>query len=86
VNEFRWNDWNLEHATRHGVGRFEAERLIDGPPRGWPRQVGNGKLMVQGRGQGGRFIQVIYIIDDDGTIFIISAMPLTTRRRRSGRR
>jgi hypothetical protein len=42
--------------------------------------------MVQGRGQGGRMIQVINAIDDDGTIFIIHAMPLTTRRRRSGRR
>lgn len=84
--EFRWNEWNLEHATQHGIGRLEAEHLVDNPPRGWPRRIENEKMMVQGRGQGGRMIQVIYVIDDDGTIFIIHAMPLTTRRRRSRRR
>ena len=85
MKEFRWNEWNLEHATRHGVGCAEAERLVESPGRGWPRYVGNKKLMVQGRGQGGRMVQVIYVLDDDGTVYIIQAMPLTTRRRRGGR-
>ena len=44
------------------------------------------KIMVQGRGDGGRMIQVVYVIDDDGTVFIVHAMPLTTRRRRGRRR
>ena len=85
MKEFRWNEWNLEHATRHGVSRLEAERLVESPGRGWPRYIGDDKMMVQGRGQGGRMIQVIYILDEEGTVFIISAMPLTMRRRRGGR-
>jgi hypothetical protein len=36
----------------------------------------------QGRGKGNRMVQVAYILDPDGTIFVIHAMPLTTRRRR----
>jgi len=86
LHEFRWNDWNLEHATQHGVSPAEAERIVDKPGRGWPRRTGDQKLMVQGRGESGRVVQVVYLTDPDGTIFIIHAMPLTTRRRRGGRR
>ena len=42
--------------------------------------------MVRGRGEGGRMIQVIYVLDPEGTIYIIHAMPLTTRGRRGRRR
>jgi hypothetical protein len=43
------------------------------------------KWLVIGRGIGGRLIRVIYLLDDDQTVFVIHAMPLTTRRRRRGR-
>jgi hypothetical protein len=43
------------------------------------------KRLVIGRGQGGRFVKVIYVLDRDGTAYVIHAMPLTTRRRRGGR-
>jgi len=53
------------------------------------RNVGRGqtvregdKLIVQGRGQGARFMQVIYVLDPDGTTFVIHAMPMTARKRR----
>jgi hypothetical protein len=38
---------------------------------------------VVGRGVGDRFLQVVYVVDPDERLFIIHAMPLTTRRRRS---
>jgi hypothetical protein len=44
--------------------------------------MANGKWQVVGRGQGDRFVQVVYTVDPDDTLFIIHAMPLTTRRRR----
>ena len=84
--EFRWHAWNFEHATQHGVSAEEAERIVDNPGRGWPRRIGDEKMMVQGRGLGGRMVQVIYLVDAEGSIFIIHAMPVTTRRRRGGRR
>jgi hypothetical protein len=43
------------------------------PSRGFPRKIGDGKLLAVGRGQGGRFIRVIYSLDDDGTAFVIHA-------------
>lgn len=82
VNEYRRNDWNLDHVAKHGVTPAEAERVVDGAARGWPRTVGDNKLTVQGRGNGNRVVQVVYLIDTDGFLYVIHAMPMTTRRRR----
>jgi len=80
--DFRWNEWNEEHATKHGVSEAEAERVILGAVRPWPRYQGNGKWMVEGRGQGDRFVRVVYLVDPDDTLYVIHAMPLTGRRRK----
>jgi hypothetical protein len=80
--EFRWIQWNIDHVSNHGVTPAEAEQVVRRPLRGWPRKVGDKKRMVQGRGQGDRVVQVVYLIDPDKTIFVIHAMPLTLRRRR----
>lgn len=81
--EFRWNEWNLDHATRHGVAPSEAEALVR---RGPARHVGQNKYRVQGRGSGGRYIQVIYVIDPDRTIYVIHARPMAVREKRRWRR
>jgi len=82
--DFRWNHWNLEHATRHGCSVAEIEAVVRRAARPYPRRVENDKWQVIGRGQGDRFIQVIYVVDADGTFYPIHAMPLSTRRRRRG--
>ena len=64
--EFRWNRWNLDHATQHGVSVVEIELLIVSARRPYPQEIGDGKVIVVGRGSGGRFVQAIYIIDEDG--------------------
>lgn len=80
--EFRWNEWNLEHATTHGCTVEEIESVVRNAGHGWPRKEENGKYKIEGRGRGDRMIRVIYVIDPDGTLYVIHAMPLTTRRRR----
>ena len=80
---FRWNAWNLEHATKHGCTVSEIETVAGDPARGYPRRIGDGKYLVNGRGQGGRMVEVIYILDPDFAAFVIHAMPVTKRRRRS---
>jgi uncharacterized DUF497 family protein len=39
-----------------------------------------------GRGNGGRFLQVIYVLDADDTVFIIHARSLTDREKKRYRR
>jgi hypothetical protein len=79
---FRWNDWNREHATRHGCTIAEIESVVRNPGRGFPRKVGDEKWRVEGRGVGGRMIRVIYLLSPRPLAYVIQAMPLTTRRRR----
>jgi hypothetical protein len=52
--EFRWNDWNLDHATQHGVVVEEIESLINGAMPPFPEYRGDGRWLVQGRGSAGR--------------------------------
>ena len=85
--EFRWNEWNLDHAAKHGVGvPGEAETVVEGAAAPDPQDMGDGKWLVIGRGTGGRFVQVVYIIDDDGTLCVIHARPLSDREKRRHRR
>jgi hypothetical protein len=74
--DFRWNQWNLDHATKHGCTIGEIESVVRRAGRGFPRKIGDEKRLVIGRGTGGRFVQVIFLLDEDGTTYVIHAMPL----------
>lgn len=84
--EFRWIEWNLDHIAKHGVDSEEAEFVVRQAQPPFPQQIGEDKLLVQGPGRGGRFLQVIYVLDLDDTVFVIHARPLTDREKRRNRR
>jgi uncharacterized DUF497 family protein len=84
--DFRWNAWNVEHIARHGVVPVEAEMAVGSAGRGFPRKIEDDKWLVWGRGHGGRLLQVVFVLDDDGTLFVIHARPLTEREKRRYRR
>jgi hypothetical protein len=84
--EFRWNEWNLDHATSHGLSVDEIECLIDAARPPFPEYRGDGKWLVQGRGAGERLIQAIDLIDQDGSAYVIHARPLTDQEKRRFRR
>jgi uncharacterized DUF497 family protein len=80
---FRWVQWNLEHATRHGVAVAECERVVRA---GRYRQTRDGKYRAVGRGNGGRWLQVVFAITIDNEIFVIHARALTDSEKRQERR
>jgi uncharacterized DUF497 family protein len=84
--DFRWNDWNVEHIATHGVSPEEAERVIRGARNPFPRKINDDKWLVWGRGRGDRFLQVIFVLDPDATIYVIHARPLTHAEKRRFRR
>jgi uncharacterized DUF497 family protein len=84
--EFRWNDWNLDHIAEHGVDRDEAEMVVTGAKQPYPLRYPDDKYFVWGRGPGGRFLQVIYLLDEDETMYVIHARPLTETEIRRYRR
>jgi uncharacterized DUF497 family protein len=84
--DFRWNRWNLEHATRHGVDPGEAQRVVTQARSPFPLCRADDKWLVWGRGRGGRLLQVVFVLDDDETVYVIHARPLTDREKRHYRR
>ena len=83
--DFRWNAWNVEHATRHGCSIDEIETVVRNAGPAFPRRLEADKWFVEGRGTGDRLIRVIYLLSPNPTAYVIHAMPLTTRRGRKGR-
>ena len=87
--DFRWNQWNIEHLAKHGIDPEEAEEVVRETAGPYPRHIGEDKLLVWGPGRGGRLLQVIFVVDDDGTAFVIHGRELTNREkglhRRKGR-
>ena len=49
------------------------------PKRPYPRWIGEDKLLVWGPGRVGRLLQIIFVVDDDGTAFVIHARYLPGR-------
>jgi hypothetical protein len=47
--EFRWNTWNVEHIESHGVSRWDAEYVVSHPGRGFPRNIEDDKVLVEGQ-------------------------------------
>lgn len=84
--DFRWNVWNIEHIGGHGVSPEEAELVINTARSPYPRKIQEDKWIVWGRGSGGRFLQVVFVLDEDMTVFVIHARPLTEPEKRRYRR
>ena len=84
--EFRWNEWNLEHISVHGVDPDEAEAVVSEASSPYPRYRGDGKWLVWGRGRGSRLLQVVFVFDRAGAAYVIHARPLTENEKRSFRR
>ncbi len=83
---FRWNSWNVEHIERHGVEPQEAERVIAHSTSPYPLRHGQDKWLAIGRGKGGRWLQVVFVLDPDEVIFVIHARPLEPQEIRRYRR
>ena len=80
--DFRWNQWNEEHVAGHGVLPIEAEAVIEGARRPFPRKIEDDKWLVWGRGAGGRLLQVVFVLDEDESVYVIHARPLNDREKR----
>ena len=86
MNEvFRWNEWNEDHIGRHGVLPEEAEYLVNNAMPPYPENVGYGKWLVRGQAPDGRYIQVVFVIEDD-CYYVIHPRGLTDTEKRQLRR
>ena len=62
---FRWNESNERHIAKHGVEPEEAEEVVKSARPPFPEKRPDGKYRVWGQTQAGRYLQVIYVHDED---------------------
>jgi uncharacterized DUF497 family protein len=84
--EFRWTAWNLEKCEKHRVSPIDVEAVVRRAKPPYPEQIDDGKWLVWGATAFGMYLQVIYLLDPDRTIFVIHAMPLSEKQKRQYRR
>lgn len=84
--KFRWNQWNIEHISEHGVLPGEAEAIVVTASRPYPLWQAEDKWLVWGPGAGGRLLQVVYVLDEDDQVYVIHARPLTDKEKQRHRR
>jgi uncharacterized DUF497 family protein len=83
---FRWNDWNIDHIGRRGIAPEDAQYVIERCRPPYPESIGEGKRLVFGKTRDGLYVQVIYVLDEDDTAFVIHARPLNDVEKRRYRR
>jgi hypothetical protein len=76
----------MEHGAHRGVGPGEIEEALETARSPFPRRIEDDKWLVWGSTSGGRLLQVVFVLDDDGTVFVIHARDLTDREKRRLRR
>jgi hypothetical protein len=84
--DFRWNDWNAEHLARHGIEPEAAEHAVEEASSPYPRRVEGDKLLAWGPGPAGELLQVIFVLDEDGSAYILHARALTEKEKGRYRR
>jgi uncharacterized DUF497 family protein len=84
--DFRWNEWNADHVGHHGVEPEAAEDVVEEATAPYPRRIGEDRLLVWGPDSAGDLLQVVFVLDEDGSAYILHARPLTEREKRRYRR
>ncbi len=65
---------------------FAAEYIVNHARVPFPEHGGDGKWRVWGQDAGGKYLQVVYVLDNDGAVFVVHARPLEDIEKRRLRR
>lgn len=84
--QFRWNEWNENHVSEHGVAPEEAEDVVCRARPPYPLASADEKFLVWGRTAEGKFLQVVFVVDEEDSVFIIHARLLTDKEKKRYRR
>lgn len=85
VRFYRDADTDQPHIYGHGVSENEVEEVLHGPGEDLPG-AGNSRMKL-GQTAAGRYLQVIYVPDEDpDSVFVITAYELKGKARKAFRR
>lgn len=68
---------SLASALKHGVGESTIRHVVEAPIYTFELRQQPPKVALLGMGAGMQPLEVVYVINDDGTLVVIHAMPAT---------
>lgn len=81
INEFEWDDDNIEHVVRHHVSPDEVEDVaFDDEP--WIKKGRGETRYMLGYTVAGRYLFVVYVLKGKGMARVITAMDMDEKTRR----
>lgn len=82
IKSLRWDDWNLEHITKHGMEPDDAAEVVWGSPI--VDTTYKGRLRYTGLNAARRLLTVIVGADPDrpGVYYVFSVRPASRKERR----
>lgn len=86
MNEYRfwWDEQNIDHIADHGVEPYEAEYVIRYTKA--RRRGPDGKYVVLGQTDSGRYLLVVFAPKSDNRVCVITARDLTAKEKSSTRK
>ena len=79
IKRFDWNDANIEHIARHNVTTDEAEETF---LYALIRKGRDGRLLVYGVTDSGRYLLVVTVLKQDGVVRVITARDMSDSEKR----
>ncbi|MEO8657825.1 MAG: BrnT family toxin [Bryobacteraceae bacterium] len=81
---FEWDEHNVQHIARHGVGPTEVEQAADGSPVVGPRELvkGEWRQLLFGKTAAGRYLRVCFTLRG-GKFRTVTAHPMDRQDRKN---
>jgi hypothetical protein len=81
---YQWTLRNREHIGKHAVRDVEAQYVVEYARAPFPRGSGDGKQLVWGQTESGRYLQVIFVYLRDDEVDLEWLSPLDRIRFQEG--
>ncbi len=84
IEDFEWDDANIEHIAEHQVEPEEAEEVFYNSPL--IRRGRDGRYIALGQTWAGRYLTVIFERRPSNVVRVVTARPMTRAERRQYKR
>lgn len=80
INDFIWDDGNIDHIARHGVTPDEAEEVFVNRPKFFKSR--QERYAALGKSSQGRYLFVVFLYQGKGCARVVTARNMTKTERR----
>ena len=75
IEEFEWNNWNIEHIAKHAVSSQEVEEACYRRPL--IKKSKDGLYLVYGQTYTGRYLLIVLKYKSQSLVYVITAREMT---------